>query len=173
MRKMRAAMLERMMVRAVWQVRSRADGAIHGRNIFLAFVLGTVCLGGGPAFGQASLANQPLSDETVGGSGKFAVNSPLTQPKGFTVSRPRSLDPTGKPCLVVSPMAESQALNKNVFNHILILDNRCGKEIRIRACYYKTDSCTTMSVGGYRRQQHILGIFSYSDFQYSFREYVN
>lgn len=172
MRKLRASILEEKATQTLSQVRFQA-GTIHGGTALLALVLGMVYLGGGPAFGQASLANQPLSDETVGGSGKFATSFPLTQPKSFTVSRPRSVDPTGKPCLVVSPMSESQAVNKHVFNHILILDNRCAKEIRIRACYYKTDSCTTMSVGGYRRQQQILGIFSYSDFQYSYREYVN
>ncbi|QOG22153.1 MULTISPECIES: hypothetical protein [Bradyrhizobium] len=170
---MRAVMPEKMMARAIGPILSRAGRANCLREILPVFVLGTICVVGGPAFGQASLANQPLSDETVGGSGKFATSSPLTQPKSFTVSRPRALDPTGKPCLTVSSTSESQTLNKNVFNHILILDNHCGKQIRIRACYYKTDSCTTMSVGGYRRQQHILGIFSYSDFQYSFREYAN
>lgn len=169
---MREVMLENVMMLAMSWARF-TDDAVYFRRIFLAVILGSICAGGRPVLGQASLANQPLSVETVGGGGKFAASSPLTRPNGFTVTRPRITDPTGKPCLAVTSASESQALNKNVFNHILILDNHCGKEIRIRACYYKTDSCTTMSVGGYRRQQHTLGIFSYPDFQYSFREYVN
>lgn len=143
------------------------------RNAFLALLLVVACLGSAPALGQASLASQPLSEEVVGGNGKFATDRASTPQKGFAIVRPRNLDPTGKPCLVVSTLAQSQALNKNIFNHILILDNHCGREIRIRACYYKTTSCSTMEVGGYKRQQHVLGIFSYSDFQYAYREYVN
>lgn len=143
------------------------------RDAFLAILLGVVCLGSAPAFGQASLASQPLSEEVIGGNGKFATDAPATPQKSFAIVRQRNLDPTSRPCLLVSPNVERQTLNKNIFNHILILDNHCGKQIRIRACYYKTTSCSEMSVGGYKRQQHILGIFPYADFQYSYREYVN
>ena len=141
------------------------------RNTFSAILLGVTCLGSAPASAQASLASQPQSEEVVGGNGKFDGSS--TPQKNFMIVRRRNLDLSGKPCLVVSTIARSQALNKNIFNHILILDNHCGKEIRIRACYYKTTSCSDMSVGGYKRQQHVLGIFPYFDFQYSYREYVN
>lgn len=155
------------------QMRPQADDMIVVRNYLFATLLGVSCLGSVPALGQASLASQPLSEEVVGGNGKFATGGPAMPQKSFTIVRQRNLDPTGKPCLGVSTVAQSQALNKNIFDHILILDNHCGKEIRIRACYYKTTSCSDMSVGGYKRQQHVLGIFSYSDFQYSYREYVN
>lgn len=143
------------------------------RDAFSAILLGVLCLGSAPALGQASLASQPLSEEVIGGNGKFATDAASTPQKSFTIVRQRNLDPTSRPCLLVSPYIEKQTLNKNIFNHILILDNHCGKAIRIRACYYKTTSCSEMSVGGYKRQQHVLGIFPYTDFQYSYREYVN
>ena len=91
---------------------------------------------------------------------------------GGTIYAQRQKDSVGKPCLSVAPMAQKQVINPNIYNHILLLDNNCGQEIRILACYYKTDSCKTLSIGGYKRQQQLLGVFPAADFRFSFREYV-
>jgi hypothetical protein len=117
------------------------------------------------------LAGQRLSVEVTGGTTAVAPERFATA--GTALMAPLHVNPYGKMCLTVTPQAKSQAINPAIYDHILVLNNTCAQRIRIRACYYKTTNCTTMSVAGYRREQHNLGIFPSKDFRYSYREYVN
>jgi hypothetical protein len=109
-----------------------------------------------------------LSRETIGGT--LPVNNNMvTNFSGY--ESPRHLNANNKPCLTVSPIYKKQGLNPSLFDQILLLDNQCAQTIQIRACYYRTSSCTIMRVGPYQRQQHNLGISTTPDFRYSFREY--
>jgi hypothetical protein len=126
-----------------------------------------------PATAQAFLSKGILSAEVVGGTGGLAIDegqakfsSPLVAPQGNT-------DPTGRPCLNVHASAEKQTINTMIYNHILLLDNHCTKEVRIRACYYKTDSCQEITVHGNNRQRYVFGVFTTPDFRFSYREYIN
>jgi hypothetical protein len=127
-----------------------------------------------PAVAQAIFGAGVLSSrEVVGGTGPLAMGEGRTQMSSPLVGSQRNTDPTGKPCLNVHAYSEQQKLNKTIYDHILLLDNHCSKTIRIRACYYKTDSCQEISVAGYKRQSHVFGVFTTPDFRFAFREYVN
>ena len=120
------------------------------------------------AIGQG--LGQRLSVEVVGGTLDMPANASKSSPAvGGIIFAPRHLEPSGRPCLTVNPIAQRQSINKSIFDQILLLDNRCGKEIRIRVCYYKTDSCKTMAVGGYKRQQQILALFTHDIVNQVFR----
>lgn len=135
-----------------------------------AVVVATVACGQ-VSYSMDMLAGQRLSVEVTGGTTPVVPERFRSAALGLTA--PLNVGPTGKTCLTVRPHAKSQAINPAVYDHILALDNTCAKTIRIRACYYKTTNCTIMSVAGYRREQHNLGIFPSRDFRYSYREYVN
>ena len=127
-----------------------------------------------PAVAQALFGAGVLSSrEVVGGTGGLAMGEDRTQISSPLIGLQRNTDPTGSPCLNVYARSEQQTINKMIYNHILLLDNHCSKEIRIRACYYKTDSCQEISVSGYKRQNHVFGVFTAPNFRFAFREYVN
>jgi hypothetical protein len=127
-----------------------------------------------PAIAQALFGAGVLSSrEVTGGSGGLAVGVDRTQISSALVGSQRNVDPAGNPCLNVYARSEQQTINKLIYNHILLLDNHCSKTIRIRACYYKTDSCQEISASGYKRQTQVFGVFTTPDFRFAFREYLN
>jgi hypothetical protein len=126
-----------------------------------------------PTFAIAqSLGPATLSIEVVGGT----PHMPITEDPNKISSNlygPRNTDSTGKPCLNVFAGSEKQIINPAIFNHLLLLDNHCSKAIKIKACYYRTDSCQETTAPPYKRQRYVFGIFTTPDFRFSFREYSN
>ncbi len=122
---------------------------------------------------KAEYAIAGLSRETVGGT--LGVGSDESNATKLTtdLAPSRHVKASNKPCLAVSALYQKQTLNSTLYDHILILDNQCSQPIKIRACYYKSSSCTVMRVEGYKRQQHNLGVSVTADFRFSFREYLN
>jgi hypothetical protein len=114
-----------------------------------------------------------LSAEVVGGTGALAIDEGKAKFASPLVAPQRNVDATGQLCLNVHPGSEPQTINTMIYNHILLLDNHCTKDIRIRACYYKTDSCQEITVHGNNRQRYVFGVFTEQNFRFSFREYVN
>ena len=125
------------------------------------------------AFAQAPLGRGILSAEVVGGTGGLALDEDHAKFVSPLVAPQRNTGPTGRLCLNVYPATERQTINTMIYNHILLLDNHCTKEIRIRACYYKTDTCRDIAVHGNNRQRYVFGVFTAANFRFSFREYVN
>lgn len=122
---------------------------------------------------QNTLAGKPLSVEVSGGT-HGAAEKLAEQPKfNLALERAVHLDLARQPCLLVSPIAQPQLVNSKIYDHILLLDNHCATEIKIRACYYGSSNCKEMSVGGYRREQKMLGVDPSTDFRFSYREYLD
>jgi hypothetical protein len=139
----------------------------------LTGLIGHCVLAPKPALGQTGLGGAvPSSREVIIGTGGLAVGRERTQLSSPLAGGQRNVDPSGKPCLNVYARAEQQKINKLIYNHILLLDNNCSKEIKIRACYYKTDTCEDIAVGGYKKQTHVFGVFTTSDFRCAYREYI-
>jgi hypothetical protein len=126
-----------------------------------------------PVTAQAFLGKGMLSAEVIGGTGGLAIDEGETKFSSPLVAQRPNTDATGRPCLNVHASAEKQTINTMIYNHILLLDNVCTKEIRLRACYYKTDSCQEITVRGNNRQRYVFGVFTTPDFRFSYREYVN
>jgi hypothetical protein len=83
------------------------------------------------------------------------------------------LDPLGKPCVEIFPVATAQIINKNIYDHNLLMNNRCSQRIRLSICYYRTRTCPTFAIAGYTRQLKLFGIFPEKDFRIEYREYVD
>jgi hypothetical protein len=124
-----------------------------------------------PATAQ-TLGKGILSAEVIGGTGGLAIDEDQAKFSSPLVAPQRNTDPMGRPCLNVHASSEKQTINTMIYNHMLLLDNHCTKEIRIRACYYKTDSCQEIALPSNNRQRYVFGVFTTPDFRFSFREYV-
>ncbi|MCP3472152.1 hypothetical protein NLM33_17705 [Bradyrhizobium sp. CCGUVB1N3] len=134
----------------------------------LSFAMLTLSL---PADAQ-SLSGSLLSGEIIGGTLGERVDAPANPPSGI-LQGSRNLDAVGKPCLNVLAGSEPQLINKAIYNHLLLLDNHCSKSIKIKACYYRTDSCQEITAPPYKRQRYVFGVFTTQNFRFSFREYSN
>ena len=83
------------------------------------------------------------------------------------------VNPVGKPCVEVHPAAEAQAINRNVYDHNLLIDNQCSQTIRLWVCYYRSRTCSIFPIAGYRRQLKLFGISPERDFRIEYREYLD
>ena len=99
-----------------------------------------------------------------------AVSSPTFGPRaGTDVLRHR--DFAGKECLSVSGNSRPHASNANVYDHVIIVTNRCPQRIVIRVCYYRTEDCIPMEIPGGERKEGRLGSMpSVTEFGFEFRE---
>jgi hypothetical protein len=139
--------------------------------VALGIIVGTAAVKPLPAqgvFGPGILSSR----EVVGGTGGLAMGEDRTQMSSSLAGPQRNTDPTGNACLSVYAHSEQQTINKMIYNHVLLLNNHCSREIRIRACYYKTDSCQEISVNAYTRKSYVFGVFTTSGFRFAYREYV-
>ena len=89
-----------------------------------------------------------------------------------TLAQPH-LNPSGKPCVTIHPISRAQILNKNIYDHSLLINNECSLKIRLSVCYYHAENCSTMSIAGYARQLELFGIFPEKDFRIEYREYLD
>jgi hypothetical protein len=83
------------------------------------------------------------------------------------------VNPVGKPCVEIFPAAEAQAINRNIYDHNLLINNQCSQTIRLWVCYYRTRTCSIFPVAGYRRQLKLFGISPEKDFRVEYREYLD
>jgi hypothetical protein len=83
------------------------------------------------------------------------------------------LNPVGKPCVDVFPVAEAQAINHSIYDHNLLISNQCSQKIRLWVCYYQSRTCSNFAIAGYARQLKLLGIFPEKDFRIEYREYLD
>lgn len=83
------------------------------------------------------------------------------------------LNPVGKPCVEIYPAATAQIINRNIYDHNLLINNQCSQRIGLSICYYQTRTCSIFAIPGYTRQLKLFGIFPEKDFRIEYREYVN
>src|ERR1700754_1172532 len=82
-----------------------------------------------------------------------------------------SRDSLGRPCLQITAESRSQLATPNIFDHIVIANNRCLQRIKVKLCYPKSDRCFLVEVSGNQRKETILGTFpAQRDFRYEYQE---
>jgi hypothetical protein len=135
----------------------------------------TLALGGAQAArAQSAIAPIGLSAPVYRGT-RGAPHFP--QDGGFGAARAAlpqlHLNPVGKPCVDVFPVATAQAINRNIYDHNLLINNQCSQTIRLSVCYYQAQTCATFAIAGYTHQFKLFGIFPDKDFRIEYREYLN
>jgi hypothetical protein len=83
----------------------------------------------------------------------------------------RHKDFTGAPCLQVSGYARAHLIDKNLFDHVVTVQNNCPQRIALSVCYYHSQECVPVEVPGHERKETILGTLpAQKDFRFEFRE---
>jgi hypothetical protein len=129
-----------------------------------------VPLTGGSAFAQSG-SYDPLSPSVTGATSGLQE---FDTPPGFE-SRdnaiPRHRDIGGSPCLAVTGVAQPHAVDPNLYDDVITVENKCPQRIAMQVCYSQSDSCIQMDIPGESHEEAILGILPASkDFRFEFRE---
>ena len=83
----------------------------------------------------------------------------------------RSLDIYGKACFTTEGVARPQTPNSRLFNHVVVVKNRCPKSVKLKICYHKTERCTEVTVPPHETKEAWLGMMPVLRlFQYDLKE---
>ncbi|MFL9828361.1 hypothetical protein [Rhodoplanes sp. SY1] len=113
-----------------------------------------------------------VSTLPIGASAQSASNSRLTLQSGSYAGKALvSKDAFGKPCADVEAASKARVSNPNVFEHIVSVQNRCLKPLKLRFCYFGSDRCTDLDLPGLKRKDLVLGVYpGLKTFRYSWTE---
>lgn len=77
----------------------------------------------------------------------------------------------GKPCLNIEAASRAHVINPDVYDNIISFQNQCNILIKVRVCYFGTESCVNVDVPAQKRTDAVLGIRPHSQyFRYSYKE---
>jgi hypothetical protein len=77
----------------------------------------------------------------------------------------------GKPCLNIEAASRAHVINPNVYDNIVSFQNQCNILIKVRVCYFGTESCVDAEVPAQQRRDTVLGVRPQSQyFRYSYKE---
>ncbi len=80
-------------------------------------------------------------------------------------------DPLGNPCLNFEAASRAHVINPDVYDNVVSIQNRCSKLIKVRLCYYKSESCIDVEIPAQQRKDMVLGIYPHMQyFRYSYQE---
>jgi hypothetical protein len=149
---------------------SSAPASRLGRVLILAGVL----LSGSAGVVQRAGHAQGLVTErpVVGASrGLRAVSRSLAFDDPENAKAKVHRDPYGKPCLEVSGLSRPQVVNTRMFDQTIVAENHCSALIKVKVCYYGSQTCLTAEVPPYGRKETLLGFFpEMKEFRYQYTE---
>lgn len=129
-----------------------------------------VCTIVGTSYSLAQTAPAPFGGVVSGDRTRAGVMGQPLAASGDAQSQ-RHKDFTGKLCLDVRGFARAHLVNKNLFDHVVSVQNSCPQQISLSVCYYQSDECVSLDVPGYDHKEVVLGILpAQSDFRFQFRE---
>jgi hypothetical protein len=131
-------------------------------NFALAFLLVSWS-----ANGQGGLFPGP---PIVGGTGGLAFPETSNKFRYGSGLPDQHKNPSGQPCVTVNGRAQAQIINSRIFEHVLVIENKCSAPIGLNLCYYQSKSCVHTTIAGYTRRQQNLGIAPESEFRFSYTE---
>jgi hypothetical protein len=80
-------------------------------------------------------------------------------------------DPYGKPCVDVFGLSRPQVVNTKMFDQTIIAENHCSSLIKLKVCYYGSQTCLPVEVPPYGRKETLLGFFpTMNEFRYQYAE---
>jgi hypothetical protein len=154
------------------QVHERARGT--NKRLSCVIGLALACLFGLGRLSTAQGLNvAPGADSppSVGGTGAMRPPAQLHLFNGSQNTAKMHLGPTGKPCLSVQGYGQQQAVNPNIFTHMITVSNDCSQAIKVQVCYYQSEQCRAIDVPGYAHKETPLGIMpAMKDFRFEYRE---
>lgn len=102
--------------------------------------------------------------QTVSGTAKprLMIQGPAEQSQSSVIR-----DALGRPCLDIEAASRAHTVNRQLFDHVISIKNQCPKLVKVKVCYFNSDTCRSADVGGYRREDLILGTTTVTSFRYS------
>lgn len=105
-----------------------------------------------PAFAQSDNAGRP----------RFTIQGPADQS-----AMPVIRDALNRPCLDTEAISRAHIVNTAIFDHVVSIKNRCVRLIKVMVCYSNSDICKKADIGGYQREDLILGTAKMNYFRYT------
>jgi len=90
--------------------------------------------------------------ETTARKPTYTVQGQPIAPKTLAHKRP-----SGKPCLEFEAISRTTPMLPGRYEHIVGVTNTCNARIEIKLCYFHSDDCTDVSVGGLDYREVMLG----------------
>ncbi len=126
---------------------------------------------------EGATAGLHLPNQTQSGNSQFSSPNSNFGVKVHT-------DAVGKPCVKVSAYSHQQTNYRkifdptltlrngsNIFEHFISAQNHCSQPVKLRVCYYNSQSCVAVDVPAYGRQEALLGAYpALPDFRYQYVE---
>jgi hypothetical protein len=159
-------------------------------SLLLSLIVCDVSNGQGLTTPQGAVPMRPIEGSTGGLHLPYQSQSPTDLTVGAMVHK----DPYGKPCIKIAAFSlrktdfrkifdpkvstldpgTDQTQNRqsgNLFEHIISAENHCGHTIKLKVCYYGSQTCLPVDVPGYGHQRASLGTYpAMPDFRYQYTE---
>lgn len=66
-------------------------------------------------------------------------------------------DAFNRPCLESVGVASAHVVNPDLIDHLVKLENRCSRMLKLKICYFTDDRCKTLNLGAYMKEEVFLG----------------
>ena len=118
------------------------------------------------SLGHAQVQVGPIQPLPSSGAASSTPMAGEVRNSGF-----RHRDSLGRTCLDISGSSRARVINPNLYDHVVVVGNRCLQLIRVKICYHKADSCLLAVVPGNQRKETILGSLpNVKYFRYDYQE---
>jgi len=136
----------------------------------LPLLLALVSLGYGSLTAAAQTPAGPIQPLPPPGSTDRSTITPMMSDANDR-NKLLQRDSLGRTCLQISAEARSQLATPNIFDHIVIVNNRCLQRIKVKLCYYKSERCFLVEMAANQRKETVLGTFpAQRYFRYEYQE---
>ncbi len=136
----------------------------------LRLALALLFVGYGPLAATAQIQTGPIQPLPQPGSASRGTVTPMVSDADDR-NKVLHRDSLGRPCLQIAAEARSQLATPNIFDHIVVVNNRCLQRIKVKLCYYKSDRCFLVEVSANQRKETILGTYpAQRYFRHEFQE---
>jgi hypothetical protein len=149
----------------------RSAPVLRFRNVLI--VTGVVLSGIAGNAQRAAYAQGLTIERPVFGAsrGLRTVSPPLALDDPGNAKARVHRDPYGKPCVGVFGLSRPQVVNTKMFDQTVIADNHCSALIKLKVCYFGSQTCLPVEVPPYGRKETLLGFFpAMKEFRYQYTE---
>jgi hypothetical protein len=114
----------------------------------------------------------PVGKPCLAVTGVARLQPARLDPRSQTLDpKKQTLDANGQPADPNDPGVQPQPSGPKIFEHSIVARNNCSTLIKLKVCYYHTQSCVPIEVPAYGRKDALLGIYpSLKDFRYEYVE---
>ncbi|QAU48757.1 hypothetical protein XH91_27660 [Bradyrhizobium guangzhouense] len=69
-------------------------------------------------------------------------------------------DALNRPCLEAAGVSRPHTVNPDLVDHLVRLENRCPRVLKLKVCYFTEDHCKALDLGAYKTEEVFLGMMT-------------